>query len=94
MRKKITNNTLFIIILALILNIVGCSGASYNEPKQVVIAMFGAMEKNDKAALAYILDLPELMKVVNDDYALNSDKPRVFTSPKDILNDLTDDGLT
>ncbi len=94
MRNKITNSTFVLIVSALILNMVGCAGVSYNEPKQVVIAMFGAMEKNDKAALAHILDLPELMKVVNDDYALNSDKPRVFTSPKDILDDLTDDGLT
>ncbi|KAA3632454.1 MAG: hypothetical protein DWP97_10965 [Calditrichaeota bacterium] len=73
----------------------GCSDASYSsDPKQVVISLFGAMEKDDKAAIAHILDLPELMKVVNDDYALQTDKPRVFTSPQEVLEDLTETGLT
>lgn len=56
--------------------------------------MFGAMERNDKSALAYLLDLPELMKTVNEDYALQFDEPRSFFSPQEILDDLTDDGLT
>ncbi len=56
--------------------------------------MFGAMEKDDKAALAHLLDLPELMKSLNEDYALQTDSPRTFTSPIDLLNDLTGEGLT
>ena len=56
--------------------------------------MFGAMERNDKAALAHVLDLGELMKTVNEDYALQTDVPRQFTNPQQILDDLTDDGAT
>jgi len=73
---------------------VGCSTDSSSDPREVVISMFGAMEKNDKAALAGILDLPELMKIYNSDYALQTDSIRLFTTPQQILEDLTDDGLT
>ncbi len=52
------------------------------------------MEKDDQPALAHLLDLAELMKNTQTDYALQSDEPRVFTSPVDILKDLTGDGLT
>ena len=72
----------------------GCSSSVSSTPKGVVMAMFGAMEKNDKATLAHLLDLPTLMKNINEDYALQSDSPRVFTSPQQILEDLTDSGLT
>ncbi len=87
-------NTVLLLLLVFTVSMIGCSNTSYNQPKQVVISMFGAMEKDDKAALAYILDLPELMKITNDDYALNSDNPRMFTSPQQILEDLTEDGKT
>ena len=72
----------------------GCSSVDMNDPRQVVIAMFGAMEKNDQAALAHILDLPELMKSSGDDYAFQTDDPRVFHDPQEILNDLTGEGKT
>lgn len=72
----------------------GCSDVSQIDPKNTVIALFGAMEQNDEAALAHILDLAELMKNVDQDYSLNSDEPRLLTSPKQILEDLTNDGLT
>jgi hypothetical protein len=52
------------------------------------------MEKNDQAALIYLLDLPELMKNLNEDYAIQTDSPRVFTSPEQVLEDLTGEGLT
>lgn len=94
MVNKIKKITITSIILALMVGIVGCSDTSHNSPKQVVIAMFGAMEKDDKAALAHLLDLQELMKIADDDYALNSDSPRMFISPQQILEDLTEDGLT
>jgi hypothetical protein len=80
--------------LLLLVLLVGCSTDSTSDPREVVISMFGAMEKNDKAALAGILDLPELMKIYNSDYALKTDSIRMFTSPQQILEDLTDDGLT
>ena len=92
-RKK--NLFFFTSIIAIVLVSIGCSSnSSFNEPKDVVIGMFGAMERNDKAALAHILDLDELMKIASTDYALNSDNPRVFNSPLDILEDLTDEGYT
>ena len=52
------------------------------------------MEKNDQAALTYLLDLPELMRNINEDYALQTDSPRVFTNPQQVLEDLTGDGVT
>jgi len=80
-----------VLILALL---AGCGGAPDDAPKKTVIALFGAMEKNDQAALLNILDLPELMKNLNEDYAVQTDSPRVFTSPEQVLQDLTGDGLT
>jgi len=71
-----------------------CSGVDMADPRQVVIGMFGAMEKDDKAALTHYLDLAELMKNTQQDYALSGDNARVFTSPEDVLNDLTGDGET
>ena len=75
--------------------VIGCSGSSDpSGPKDAVIKFFGAMERNDQAALAHLLDLTELMKNVDTDYALNTDSPRTFVSPKDILDDLTNEGKT
>lgn len=73
----------------------GCSsGQDEDAPKKTVISLFGAMEKDDQAALLYVLDMPELMTNLNEDYALQTDTPRVFTSPEQVLEDLTGDGLT
>lgn len=72
----------------------GCSDSKPNDPKAAVIAMFGAMEKNDRATLAHLLDLAELMRNLNEDYALQTDTPRRFTNPEQILDDLTGDGET
>ncbi len=74
--------------------VTGCSDLDMEDPRQVVIAMFGAMEKNDQAALAHILDLPELMRTSGDDYAFQTDEPRVFHDPQEILEDLTGEGKT
>jgi hypothetical protein len=70
-----------------------CSDGQSN-PKEVVIQLFGAMERNEKAAVAHLLDLPALMEIEGEDYALQRETPRKFYNPEDILNDLTDDGLT
>jgi len=72
----------------------GCTGANLQDPRQVVIAFFGAMEKNDQASLAHLLDLGALMKNTEEDYALQGTKPRVFVNPQQILDDLTHDGET
>ncbi|MEW5795869.1 MAG: hypothetical protein AB1772_05865 [Candidatus Zixiibacteriota bacterium] len=72
----------------------GCGETKLDEPRQVVIALFGAMEKNDEATLTHILDLPELMRAKQEDYALQTDRARVFTTPEDVLKDLTGDGET
>lgn len=81
------------VLIALLL-LWGCSGSESSDPKKLVISFFGAMEKNDQAALAHYLDLAELMKNIDEDYAFQSDSPRVFTSPQQVLDDLTNDGLT
>ncbi len=74
--------------------IVGCAGATSQSPRQVVIELFGAMERNDKPVLASVLDLQALMESRQLDYALGLDTPRVFSSPTQIFEDLTNDGLT
>lgn len=83
--------------LTLILSTVllSCGGVpSPDTPREAVIALFGAMERNDRAAIAHLVDLAEMMKHVDEDYALQTDTPRVFTNPEDLLDDLTDDGVT
>jgi hypothetical protein len=80
--------------LSFVLLVVGCSTTSTGGPKDTVISFFGAMEKDDRAAIANILDLGEMMKKTVEDYALSGGEPRVFTTPEDILNDLTGEGET
>ncbi|MFH1686859.1 MAG: hypothetical protein ABIE70_04985 [bacterium] len=82
------------IVFLLAMMVTGCSDDGPPDPKKTVIAVFGAMDNNDQAALTYHLDLPELMKSFNEDYALQTDSPRVIHNPQEILNDLTDDGQT
>ncbi|HUV31886.1 MAG TPA: hypothetical protein VMY05_12470 [Acidobacteriota bacterium] len=84
------------LLLALLIFVLAsaCSTSDTDDPRQVVIALFGAMEKNDQAALAHLLDLAELMKSTGGDYALQGGEPRVFTNPQQILDDLTNDGET
>lgn len=73
----------------------GCSNSGGGgNPKDVVIALFGAMERNDQAAIAHLLDLTELMKNTESHYALSGGKPRLITNPQQILDDLTNDGET
>lgn len=72
----------------------GCGGADMSDPRRVVISLFGAMEKNDEAALTHILDIPELMRQSQQDYAIQQDRARVFTNPEEILKDLTGEGET
>lgn len=89
------NRVVFVSSLLLVVALLaGCGGSDSSTPKKTVIAMFGAMEKDDKAALAHLLDLAELMKNTEQDYALSSDSARTFTSPEDMLNDLTGEGKT
>ncbi|RKX21367.1 MAG: hypothetical protein DRP45_12390 [Candidatus Zixiibacteriota bacterium] len=85
-------SSLLIAVLALLL--VSCDESDTDDPKQVVISLFGAMEKNDQAALTHILDLAELMKNTETDYAIQTDNPRMWTSPQQILDDLTGEGAT
>lgn len=95
--KQFLSTGVTIALLATMLLGLGCSGekgSTSSDPRQVVIQFFGAMQKDDKAALAHMLDLAELMRASHTDYALQTDQPRTFTSPEDILNDLTTDGKT
>lgn len=91
MLKSLTLVTAFVVMVACLS---ACSGSAPTDPRETVIAFFGAMEKNDEAALAHLLDLAELMRHTETDYALQTDQPRVFTSPVDILKDLTGEGET
>jgi hypothetical protein len=93
MKNGLLNHLSLVLLLALPV-ISGCSSSGPSDPRATVIAMFGAMEKNDRAALAHLLDLGALMSNVSEDYALQTDSPRVITNPQQILDDLTGDGLT
>jgi hypothetical protein len=86
--------TLLLFVLLVVTGIVSGCGNSAGDPKQTVIKMFGAMQRDDRAALTSLLDLPALMETMNGDYALQTDSPRVFHSPEQILDDLTGDGAT
>ncbi len=69
-------------------------GPDLSDPRQTVISLFGAMEKDDEAALTHLLDLPELMRQSQEDYSVQRDEARVFTNPEQVLQDLTGDGET
>ena len=71
-----------------------CGGTDLSDPRQTVISLFGAMEKDDEAALTHLLDLPELMRLSQEDYAVQRDNAREFTNPEQVLKDLTGDGET
>lgn len=79
-------------LLALVLS--ACGGIVANSPKQTVVQLFGAMERNDKGEIAHVLDLRALMSIKDRDYALQLDPPRILKSPTDILEDLTGSGQT
>lgn len=85
---------LFTVFFSLAMLLSGCGGSAPTDPHDTVIVFFGAMEKDDQAALAHLLDLAALMKSTENDYALNSDEARQFNSPVEILKDLTGNGLT
>lgn len=85
---------LWVILLAVAVVLVGCSSDSVPDPRKTVISLFGAMERNDQAELTYLLDLPELMQNIGEDYALKTDTARVIHNPEEILSDLTGDGRT
>ena len=93
MKNGLLSHLSLVLLLAMLI-ISGCTSSGPSDPRGTVIALFGAMEKNDRAALAHLLDLGALMNNVNEDYALQTDSPRVITNPQQILDDLTDDGLT
>jgi len=95
MRPRRNNGVVLLIFaMAAAVVIAGCGEEGPPDPKKTVISFFGAMEKNDQAQLTYLLDLPELMRTLNEDYALQTDSPRVIYSPEEILDDLTHDGRT
>ncbi len=92
---KLKVSVIIIILLLAMMMLSSCgSDSSQADPKKTVISMFGAMEKDDRAKLAHLLDLPELMNNIQDDYALQTNEPRVFYSPEEILDDLTGEGET
>ena len=92
--KRLIHVILFLIPNLLLLILLSCSGSESRNPKETVIRLFGAMERNEKAAILNLVDVPALMEISGEDYGLNSDNPRTFHNPEDILNDLTGDGLT
>lgn len=85
------------VVVVLIATALSCGSSSVSEgpdPRKVVIKVFGAMDRDDKAALTALLDLPELMVTLNEDYALQTESPRIINDPEEILADLTGDGRT
>lgn len=94
MRRKVRAQLWPLLTACCLSLLMACSSSNVSDPKSVVITMFGAMEKDDKATLAHLLDLAELMRNFREDYALQTDSPRVLTNPEQILDDLTGEGLT
>ena len=95
MVKTVKSILVSLIALSIALLAVSCTSSGPAGPRAAVIELFGAMEKNDQAALAHLLDLTALMQNSEFDYALKTeDEPRQFTSPVEILEDMTGDGLT
>ena len=83
-----------VVVIAGAMLMTACGGTDLSDPRQTVISLFGAMEKDDEAALTHLLDLPELMRQSQEDYAVQRDKAREFTNPEQVLQDLTGDGET
>lgn len=79
-----------------ILVVVGCSSKPNDEqdPRKVVINLFGAMAENDSIAITHYIDFERMMKPQSTDYALSGDSARKFTFPTEIVQDLVDGGLT
>lgn len=79
-----------------VVTLTACSSKVNTEedPRKVVIKMFGAMEEDDRETLAHYLDFVSIMQSGGDDYALSGDTARTFHSPEQILDDMTDTGLT
>lgn len=92
--KRLLPIILLFISNLLLLMLLSCSNSGTRSPRETVIRLFGAMERNEKAAILNLVDISALMEISGEDYALKSDNPRTFHNPEDILNDLTGDGLT
>ena len=62
--------TVRITIISLLLFVMAIScGESQDSPRNTVIHLFGAMERNDRAAVNDLLDLPSLMQEGPQDWA-------------------------
>jgi hypothetical protein len=94
MVKQFGFGLIAVLALSSVFMMVACGGTDLSDPRQVVISLFGAMEKDDQAALTHILDIAELMRSSQEDYAIQQDDARVFTNPEEILQDLTGEGET
>jgi len=94
MVKRFGFGFLTVAVLASAMLLAACGGNDMSDPRRVVISLFGAMEKNDQAALTHLLDIPELMRNSQQDYAIQQENARVFTNPEEILQDLTGEGET
>lgn len=92
-QKKSSVSGVFLVLVLIGLT-VSCGSGDGGSPKDVVIKLFGAMERDDRAAIVHVVDLPELMSKEREDYALQTDRPRIFYNPEELLDDLTGDGLT
>jgi len=94
MLKQFRSFGIILFSLLAAIGLAACTGTDMSDPRQVVIALFGAMEKNDEASLTHLLDIPELMRNSQKDYAIQRENARVFTNPEEVLQDLTGDGET
>lgn len=94
MLKQFRSSSIILFSLLAAIGLAACTGTDMGDPRKVVIALFGAMEKNDEASLTHLLDIPELMRNSQEDYAVQRENARVFTNPEQVLQDLTGDGET
>lgn len=93
LRRQITVwGILFLPVL--LLCVISCGGSDIDTPREVVIKLFGAMERNDRPGVEYLLDIPSLMDNTDEDYSLQTEKPRRWHNPDDLLDDMVSDGKT
>jgi hypothetical protein len=94
MKRELFRSFSGIALLSVLMFLGFSCGETVDSPKEVVVKMFGAMDRDDIAALNDVLDIPALMETGTQDYSLQADTARVFHNPEDLLNDLTGDGKT
>ncbi len=99
MRKSLVAVVIMISMISILTMLSGCGGGRGNtsaeeDARRTVIRFFGAMQESDREYIAEHLDFDAVLSNTNRDYALQMDSVRTFESSEEIIDDLTEGGLT